>query len=348
MGWFDDAGDAIGGVFNGATNAIGGAFNKFINFGGNATGFSNASSFTPYKEFQAPQMDAGGLNNQIANNANLAKQQNVWNYNAAMASQAGVNPALAANFMGNNLANQNQQTSANVANLQAQNNYQTGLANMQSQYQTNALNSQNYNTAMSGNMMAGEKAADRGAGFIGGLLSGVGGSFTSLANAAQNSGGAAGAAGGGAALASDERMKEAPDAQDWSSHFHHYFTGGHMQQANNMQSVGPTPQQNLTDNQPQNKGPQKLSDESHTIESFLDTLTPYQYKYKPGTIADDGGEKHMGVMAQNLEKTQVGNNAVMDTPYGKMVDIKQLSSLLAAGMGNIHERLSKLEGTKNG
>jgi hypothetical protein len=74
--------------------------------------------------------------------------------------------------------------------------------------------------------------------------------------------------------------------------------------------------------------------------SLLDSLKAYSYRYR-----DDahGKGKQLGVMAQDLERSAAGRQAVIDTPHGKMVDGAKLAGALAAASSQMHERLKKLE-----
>lgn len=60
--------------------------------------------------------------------------------------------------------------------------------------------------------------------------------------------------------------------------------------------------------------------------------------------ADDLRPKHLGIMAQDLEKSPIGAQAVMNTPTGKSIDPGQLTVGLAAGLANLHKRLKQVEG----
>jgi hypothetical protein len=53
--------------------------------------------------------------------------------------------------------------------------------------------------------------------------------------------------------------------------------------------------------------------------------TPKSFTYKDEQL---GGHMPSGMMAQDLEKTQMGKAAVINTPGGKMVDIAKLGSML--------------------
>lgn len=68
----------------------------------------------------------------------------------------------------------------------------------------------------------------------------------------------------------------------------------------------------------------------------LDALRGYSYKYK-------GQERpEAGVMAQDLEKTNMAP-AVVDTPEGKMVDTRRLSTMNTAGLAEHEKRLKDIE-----
>ena len=49
-------------------------------------------------------------------------------------------------------------------------------------------------------------------------------------------------------------------------------------------------------------------------------------------------------MAQDLEKSKLGKEAVSDTPSGKIVDYKDLQPKMLASLAALNERLKKIEG----
>ena len=51
-----------------------------------------------------------------------------------------------------------------------------------------------------------------------------------------------------------------------------------------------------------------------------------------------------GVMAQDLEKSQIGSQFVSDTPNGKMVNYGAMLPVMLAGQAMLNERINKLEG----
>jgi hypothetical protein len=75
-----------------------------------------------------------------------------------------------------------------------------------------------------------------------------------------------------------------------------------------------------------------------SIEEFLDAVKSVSFNYK-------GDDKNRdGVIAQDLEKTKLGNQMVKDTPQGKMVDFGQGFANLLAAQAELNERLKKIEG----
>jgi len=74
--------------------------------------------------------------------------------------------------------------------------------------------------------------------------------------------------------------------------------------------------------------------------SFLDALKAYDYKYKDPKF---GEGDQTSVMAQDLEKSEIGQKAVLDTPEGKMVDYQQLLPAMLASEAKNHERITELE-----
>lgn len=80
--------------------------------------------------------------------------------------------------------------------------------------------------------------------------------------------------------------------------------------------------------------------------SFLDSLTAKSYRYKEPKKFGEG--KVAGVMAQDLEKTPEGAALVEETPDGKMVDYGKGFGTLLGSMADMHKRLKKVEGNRNG
>jgi hypothetical protein len=79
------------------------------------------------------------------------------------------------------------------------------------------------------------------------------------------------------------------------------------------------------------------------IDAFLDSLKAHKYEYKDKAY---GEGKHVSPMAQDLEKTPVGEQMVMDTPKGKMVDYGRGFGAILAAQATLNERLKKLESSR--
>jgi hypothetical protein len=76
----------------------------------------------------------------------------------------------------------------------------------------------------------------------------------------------------------------------------------------------------------------KMSDE------FLDGLKAYSFKYKGNKT------KHLGVMAQDVEKTAGGKGMVREEAIGKVIDVPQAVGRLLATSASMHRRLRAVEG----
>lgn len=87
-----------------------------------------------------------------------------------------------------------------------------------------------------------------------------------------------------------------------------------------------------------------LKEKDELVHAFLDALEPYQFEYKN---EKHGKGKKYGVMAQDLEKSKVGESIVKETDEGKQIDIASGLGTTLAALGYIHERLKQLE-KKNG
>lgn len=77
------------------------------------------------------------------------------------------------------------------------------------------------------------------------------------------------------------------------------------------------------------------------LDEFMDALRSYRFKYKNQS---HGKGEHAGVMAQDVEKSSVGKDMVLETPVGKALDMRKGFSALMAGQARLNERLRELEG----
>lgn len=91
---------------------------------------------------------------------------------------------------------------------------------------------------------------------------------------------------------------------------------------------------------------ENIEDGTPEIQGFLDSLGTHKYDYKPSAkgLFGAGEGEHYSPMAQELEETPVGESMVNDTPDGKVVDYGKGFGALASGLGEINERLKRLEG----
>jgi hypothetical protein len=92
----------------------------------------------------------------------------------------------------------------------------------------------------------------------------------------------------------------------------------------------------------------KSEKKSTIAHAFLDSLHGgYSYKYKDPSnepSSEPTGGRYLGVMAQDLERVpEVGPQLVKNTSKGKYLEGAALVSALAAGEGNMHERLKRVE-----
>ena len=74
------------------------------------------------------------------------------------------------------------------------------------------------------------------------------------------------------------------------------------------------------------------------VEEFLNGITGVKYRYKGKK------DKQGGVIAQDLEKSEMGKGMVHENEDGlKEIDANQLLGGIAASVGNINDRLRKIE-----
>ena len=82
---------------------------------------------------------------------------------------------------------------------------------------------------------------------------------------------------------------------------------------------------------------------SGDVADMLDKLKAKSYLYKDPTAQGARPGRQIGVMAQDLEKSPLGAQFVIDTPEGKKVDYGKAASTMMAGLAYHNERLHKLE-----
>lgn len=79
------------------------------------------------------------------------------------------------------------------------------------------------------------------------------------------------------------------------------------------------------------------------IDKFLDALEAKTYEYKEPDKPGRAPGKRYGVLAQALEKSDMGKSLVHNTPEGKMVDVAQGFGAVLASQAELNKRLKKLE-----
>jgi uncharacterized protein YcfJ len=79
------------------------------------------------------------------------------------------------------------------------------------------------------------------------------------------------------------------------------------------------------------------------VKKFLDSVGAKKYEYKDPKAPGAAKGERVGVMAQDLEKSEMGKALVRNTPQGKMVDTVQGFGALLAAQAEMHNRLKKLE-----
>jgi hypothetical protein len=85
---------------------------------------------------------------------------------------------------------------------------------------------------------------------------------------------------------------------------------------------------------------------SSAVDDFLGALEAHSFRYKNPDEPGAAPGRRYGVMAQDLERSRVGDSLVRDTPSGKAIDGGQAIGALLAALGQVHNRLERVEGRK--
>ena len=92
----------------------------------------------------------------------------------------------------------------------------------------------------------------------------------------------------------------------------------------------------------------KYSEHDAPMHRFLNAIDPKSFRYKnpdqPGAMH---GRVH-GIMAQDAEKSSVGQQMVHNTPDGKMLDIPRAVSTSLASLAHLNDRINRLERMRKG
>lgn len=83
-----------------------------------------------------------------------------------------------------------------------------------------------------------------------------------------------------------------------------------------------------------------IKDGENAADAFMSALRPKMYEYIDKKY---GAGERLGVMAQDMVQSSMGDQAVVEGQEGKMVDTRKATSALLASTARLNERLSKLE-----
>lgn len=86
---------------------------------------------------------------------------------------------------------------------------------------------------------------------------------------------------------------------------------------------------------------ENIAPSSDKIKVFLDEISSQEFNYKNPTAEGAAQGRRYGVMAQDLEKSEVGKALVKDTPQGKMIDGPQAIGTLLAAVSDLNKRMNK-------
>ena len=84
-----------------------------------------------------------------------------------------------------------------------------------------------------------------------------------------------------------------------------------------------------------------IEDGKKDVTKFLSALSSKKYDYKDASLPGAAAGKRYGIIAQDLEKSEMGKSLVIDTPNGKMVDTNQAVGALLAAVSHLNKRLEK-------
>lgn len=82
------------------------------------------------------------------------------------------------------------------------------------------------------------------------------------------------------------------------------------------------------------------------LADFLESMRPVAFRYRhPGEPGQAAGPQ-TGVIAQDLERSEIGRQVVDDGPGGKRIDLPRAVTATLAAMADMHKRLARLEGRR--
>ena len=308
----------------------------------------SAPTYSAPTPITTQSISSAPLQQQMLAQSNILMQNNAASYNSAVQSQYGLNPALGASLMGNNLASANQQTSNNYANDLASLNYSTtkqnadyanqaNMFNNQQQMETNKLNEQAWGTSSQVNEGYRNAQEQLYGSILGGAAGGASSALTTFA-------------------LSDERDKKPYVADSPSSNL---SLGDDVQPVDGSASSDQTASASTSDTPGsqvslgENVQPSAVSQGSDFTEDpmyqALDNLQASSdgmgvWQYKDDSAAYDGGKPRMGPTAQALASNPITEPEIIKTDDGKLaIDPVQALQVQQGINANLHKRLKALE-----
>lgn len=86
--------------------------------------------------------------------------------------------------------------------------------------------------------------------------------------------------------------------------------------------------------------PRTAASDPDKLHEFVSALKGYKYDYKD---SKHGEGEHTSVMAQDLEKSDIGRESIVETPEGKAVNYAKLVAPMLAHQSLMHEKIGALE-----
>jgi hypothetical protein len=84
---------------------------------------------------------------------------------------------------------------------------------------------------------------------------------------------------------------------------------------------------------------QNIKSSRKEMSKFAEALAAKSFEYKtPGSSGAAPGKRY-GILAQDLETTEVGRSLVFDTPEGKKIDVAQGLGAALAAIGELHKKI---------
>lgn len=81
----------------------------------------------------------------------------------------------------------------------------------------------------------------------------------------------------------------------------------------------------------------------NAVDSFMGSLHPVSYHYKPGVPGEDPHAARYGILAQDVAQTPMGRSLVEKTPVGLAINVPHATGALMAGEGELYARQQRLE-----